>query len=47
MVQTIAIDIVKAHGEEWKVETEDARPDNPAGRGEDIDFIIHLPAINY
>ena len=43
MVQTIN-DIIKAHGGELKVETQEARPDDPFGRGEGTAFIIKLPA---
>ena len=36
-------DIIKAHGGEIKVETKEARPDDPVGRGEFAEFIIQLP----
>ncbi len=36
-------DIIKAHGGEIKVETKEARPDDPVGRGEGAEFIIKLP----
>ena len=43
--QTI-YDIVKAHGGgELKVETKEARPDDPVGRGEGSTFIIKLPIV--
>ena len=48
---SLAYDIVKAHGGELKVETKEARPDDPVGRGEGLPggqtgstFIIQLPA---
>ncbi len=34
----------KTHGGEIKVETKEARPDHPFGRGEFAEFIIKLPA---
>jgi signal transduction histidine kinase len=40
---SLAYDIVKAHGGEIKVETEEARPDDPVGRGKGSKFIIQLP----
>jgi signal transduction histidine kinase len=40
---SLAYDIVKAHGGELKVETKEARPDDPVGRGEGSEFIIQLP----
>jgi signal transduction histidine kinase len=40
---SLAYDIVKAHGGELKVETKEARPDDPVGRGEGSAFIIKLP----
>jgi len=42
MVQ-INYDIVKAHGGEIKVETKEASPDDPVGRGEGSEFMIMLP----
>jgi hypothetical protein len=36
---------VKAHGEDMKVETKEARLDDPVGRGEGIEFVIQLPAM--
>ena len=36
-------DIVKAHGGEKKVETKEARPDDPVGRGEGTAVVIHIP----
>ncbi len=49
VIQTI-YDIVKAHGGVpiaigIKVETKEARPDNPVGRGEGSEFIILLPIV--
>ena len=35
--------ITKGHGGELKVETKEARPDDPVGRGEGSEFIIALP----
>ena len=35
--------ITKGHGGELKVETKEARPDDPVGRGEGTTFIIQLP----
>jgi len=50
---SLAYDIVKAHGGEIKVETKEARPDDPVGRGNGLtpaaaaeagtEFIIYLP----
>ena len=40
---SLSYDIVKAHGGELKVETKEARPDDPVGRGEFAEFIIRLP----
>ena len=40
---SLSYDIVKAHGGELKVETKEARPDDPVGRGEGSEFIILLP----
>ena len=40
---SMAYDIVKAHGGELKVETKEARPDDPVGRGEGTTFIIQIP----
>ena len=40
---SLAYDIVKAHGGELKVETKEARPDDPVGRGEGAKFLITLP----
>ena len=40
---SLTYDIVKAHGGEINVETEEARPDDPVGRGEGSVFIIKLP----
>jgi signal transduction histidine kinase len=40
---SLSYDIVKAHGGELKVETKEARPDDPVGRGEGSTFIIVLP----
>ena len=42
VIQT-SYDIVKAHGGELKVETKEARPDDPVGRGEGAAFVIQLP----
>jgi signal transduction histidine kinase len=50
---SLSYDIIKAHGGEIKVETKEARPDDPrlndsvgqaVGRGEGAKFIIILPA---
>jgi signal transduction histidine kinase len=43
---SLSYDIVKAHGGELKVETKEARPDDPVGRGEGTEFIIEIPIIN-
>ena len=43
---SLSYDIVKAQGGEIKVETKEARPDDPAGRGEETTFIIQLPLNN-
>ncbi len=50
MVLLLNYDIVKAHGGELsvrtpleKVETKEARPDDPVGRGEGAEFIMQLP----
>ena len=40
---SLSYDIVKAHGGEIKVETKEARPDDPVGSGEGSTFIIQLP----
>ena len=47
---SLAYDIVKAHGGELRVETKEARPDDPIGRGEGLpagqagsEFVIVLP----
>ncbi|MDZ4793507.1 MAG: ATP-binding protein [Bacteroidota bacterium] len=41
---SLSYDIVtKGHGGELKVETKEARPDDPVGRGEGTVFIIQLP----
>ena len=40
---SLAYDIVKAHGGEIKVETKEARPDDPVGRGAGSAFFIVLP----
>ncbi|MEO7393820.1 MAG: ATP-binding protein, partial [Chitinophagaceae bacterium] len=40
---SLSYDIIKAHGGEIKVETNEARPDGPVGRGEGREFIIQLP----
>ena len=42
---SLAYDIVKAHGGELKVETKEARPDDPVGRGEGSKFIIQIPFV--
>ena len=34
--------ITKGHGGELRVETKEARPDDPVGRGEGSEFIIDL-----
>ena len=41
MVQTI-YDIIKAHGGKLKVETREARPDDPVGPGEGTTFTITI-----
>ena len=41
---SLSYDIIKVHGGELKVETKEARPDDPVGRGEGSEFIILLPA---
>ncbi len=41
---SLSYDIVKAHGGEIRVETKEARPDDPVGRGEGSEFVIQLPA---
>jgi len=41
---SLAYDIVKAHSGELKVETKEARPDDPVGRAEGSEFVIQLPA---
>jgi len=43
---SLAYDIVKAQGGEIKVETKEARPDDPVGRGNGSEFIITLPTNN-
>jgi signal transduction histidine kinase len=40
---SLSYDIVKAHGGEIRVETKEARPDDPAGHGEGTTFIVILP----
>ena len=40
---SLSYDIVKAHGGEIKVNTKEARPDDPVGREEGSEFIIQLP----
>ena len=40
---SLSYDIVKAHGGELKVETKEARPDEPVGREDGTTFIIELP----
>jgi len=40
---SLSYDIVKAHGGELKVETKEARPDDPVGRGEGSTFSIQIP----
>ncbi len=40
---SLSYDIVKAHGGELKVETKEARPDDPVARGEGSTFIIQIP----
>jgi signal transduction histidine kinase len=40
---SLGYDIIKAHGGELKVETKEACPDDPVGRGEGAEFIIQLP----
>ena len=42
---SLSYDIIKAHGGEIKVETKEARPDDPVGRGEGSEFIIQLPVV--
>ncbi|MEO7046329.1 MAG: ATP-binding protein [Ferruginibacter sp.] len=43
---SLSYDIIKAHGGEIKVESKEARPDDPVGRGEGTIFIITLPITN-
>jgi signal transduction histidine kinase len=43
VIQT-TYDIIKAHGGDIKVETKEARPDDPVGRGGGAEFIIQLAA---
>ncbi len=43
---SLSYDIVKAHGGELKVETKEARPDDPVGRSVGSEFIIQLPYTN-
>jgi signal transduction histidine kinase len=45
VIQT-SYDIVKAHGGQIKVETKEARPDDPVGRGEGSEFVIFLPFVS-
>jgi signal transduction histidine kinase len=40
---SLSYDIVKAHGGELKVETKEASPDDPVGRGEGSTFTIQIP----
>ena len=40
---SLSYDIIKAHGGEIKVETKEARPDEPVGQGEGSTFIVQLP----
>jgi signal transduction histidine kinase len=40
---SLSYDIIKAHGGEIKVETKEARPDDPVGRSEGATFLIYLP----
>lgn len=40
---SLSYDIIKAHGGEIKVETKEARPDDPVGWGDGTAFIIVLP----
>ena len=42
---SLSYDILKAHGGELKVETKEARPDEPVGRGEGSEFIIQLSVV--
>jgi hypothetical protein len=44
VIQT-SYNIIKAHGGEIKVESKEARPDDPVGRGEGSEFIIQLPVV--
>jgi signal transduction histidine kinase len=39
---SLSYDIIKAHGGELLVETNEARPDDPVGRGDGSSFIIQL-----
>jgi len=41
---SLAYDIIKAHSGELRVETKEARPDDPVGRGAGSSFIIELPS---
>jgi len=40
---SLSYDIIKAHGGEIKVNTKEARPDDPVVQGEGSEFIIQLP----
>ncbi len=40
---SLSYDVIKAHGGDLKVETKEARPDDPVGRGEGATFTIILP----
>jgi len=40
---SLSYDIIKAHAGELTVKTEEARPDDPVGRGIGSTFIIQLP----
>ena len=42
VIQT-SYDIVKAHRGELKVDSKEAQPDDPIGRGEGTKFIVKLP----
>ncbi|MEO8772591.1 MAG: ATP-binding protein [Ferruginibacter sp.] len=43
---SLSYDIIKSHGGEIKVETKEARLEDPVGRGESTTFIISLPLLN-
>ena len=42
---SLSYDIVKAHGGEIKIVSNEARPDDSFGRGQGAEFIIRLPVL--